>query len=127
MNKFICALLVCVSLFATETIPNLAKTPINTHDFQDRQIEKIKLDNGLEALLVSDPDTPNSAAALAVRVGSWHEPKPGLAHFLEHMLFLGTEKYPNESEFDKAIAQYKGQFNAFTSTDMTGYYFFLNS
>ncbi len=124
MRKMIFSLV--FSLFAlngVETIPDLAKTPIYTYDFQDRQVEKIKLDNGLEALLISDPDTPNSAAALAVRVGSWHEPKPGLAHFLEHMLFLGTEKYPNESEFDKVIAQYKGQFNAFTSTDMTGYYF----
>ncbi|HBK19461.1 MAG TPA: hypothetical protein DDZ38_12535, partial [Gammaproteobacteria bacterium] len=45
-----------------------------------------------QVLLVSDPETDKSAAALAVYRGSFHETndRPGLAHFLEHMLFIGT-------------------------------------
>lgn len=48
---------------------------------------------------------------------------PGLAHFCEHMLFLGTEKYPDENEYSKYLSQHGGSFNAFTSSDHTNYYF----
>lgn len=116
-----------LSLGAYETVSNEAKTQILTPDLKARTIEKIKLSNGLEAVIVSDPTTPESAAVITVKVGSWHEPKPGLAHFLEHMLFLGTEKYPSESSFDEAIGQYKGTFNAFTSTDFTSYFFSVSN
>jgi len=56
----------------------------------------IELKNGLRAVLVSDPDTDKAAAALNVRVGSLLDPPElqGLAHFLEHMLFYASEKYP---------------------------------
>ena len=54
------------------------------------------LPNGLKLLVISDAAADKSAAALTVFRGSFHDPKerPGLAHFLEHMLFIGTEKYP---------------------------------
>ena len=48
---------------------------------------------------------------------------PGLAHFCEHMLFLGTEKFPDENEYSKFLSQHGGSFNAFTSSDHTNYYF----
>lgn len=51
----------------------------------------------MRVLLVSDPTTERSAASMSVGVGHMSDPDnvPGLAHFLEHMLFLGTEKYPD--------------------------------
>lgn len=48
---------------------------------------------------------------------------PGLAHFLEHMLFMGSEKYPDISLFHGLIAKYQGGTNAYTSPDETNYYF----
>jgi secreted Zn-dependent insulinase-like peptidase len=48
---------------------------------------------------------------------------PGLAHFCEHMLFLGTEKYPEESGFDKHVREHAGMANAYTDKDITNYYF----
>ncbi|VVC34289.1 Hypothetical protein CINCED_3A004705 [Cinara cedri] len=83
------------------------------------------LKNGLTALLVSDPDTDKSAASLSVAVGSLSEPNdlPGLAHFCEHMLFLGTKKYPVENEFTQFLTQNGGSFNAYTANDHTNYYF----
>lgn len=48
---------------------------------------------------------------------------PGLAHFCEHMLFLGTEKYPVENAYSKYISEHGGQYNAYTSSDCTCYYF----
>ncbi|XP_050542253.1 insulin-degrading enzyme isoform X2 [Daktulosphaira vitifoliae] len=83
------------------------------------------LKNGLTALLISDPDTDKSAASLSVAVGSLSEPKdlPGLAHFCEHMLFLGTKKYPIENEFTQFLVQNGGSYNAYTANDHTNYYF----
>lgn len=54
-----------------------------------------------------------------------HDPEniPGMAHFCEHMLFLGTEKYPEENSFGKFLAANGGDYNAFTQRDSTTYYF----
>lgn len=64
------------------------------HDF--RKFRSFVLPNQLEVLLVQDPAASKSAAAVDVGVGHLNEPKeyPGLAHYLEHMLFLGTKEYP---------------------------------
>jgi len=56
-----------------------------------------------------------------------NEPKdlPGLAHFCEHMLSMGTEKYPKENEFSKFLSEHGGSCNAATSLENTMYYFGL--
>lgn len=122
--------LLCCQLlaFGEETsgftlIEDQAKLPIHTPSFVERQTLKIRLDNGLEAYIVSDPKIDKASAALTVKTGSWEDPKdyPGTAHFLEHMLFLGTKKFPNESEYDRYIAEHGGLSNAFTSNDYTSY------
>ncbi len=86
---------------------------------------KIRLKNDLEAYLISDPRAKKSAAILSVNVGSWQDPKahPGLAHFLEHMLFMGTKKYPKEAGFSEFIKTHGGQNNAFTEDQYTSYVF----
>jgi len=48
---------------------------------------------------------------------------PGLAHFCEHMLFLGTQKYPSENEYNKFLSEHGGGCNACTLPDRTNYYF----
>lgn len=89
---------------------------------------KICLKNGLEVYLISDPSVAQSAAALSVEVGSWNDPTeaPGMAHFVEHLLFMGTQKYPAEADFSKYIGERGGEYNAFTSHDRTVYGFCLN-
>ncbi|CAM9705052.1 unnamed protein product, partial [Hapterophycus canaliculatus] len=54
-----------------------------------------------KVLLISDPETKTSAAAMDVHVGHFSDPDdlPGLAHFCEHLLFLGTDKYPDETRY----------------------------
>ncbi len=90
---------------------------------------RIRLENGLEALVISDPKTDFSGAMLGVSVGSFDEPKeiPGLAHFLEHMLFLGTKTYPEEAGFQKFISEGGGQTNAYTAPDATCYVFSIKN
>ncbi len=90
-----------------------------------RQYRAIELANQLPVLLISDPASDTSAAALDVAVGSVHDPEShqGLAHFLEHMLFLGTEKYPDADEYQRYISEHGGNHNAFTAPEHTNYFF----
>ncbi|KAL0359528.1 UNVERIFIED_CONTAM: Insulin-degrading enzyme-like 1, peroxisomal [Sesamum angustifolium] len=68
------------------------------------------------------------AASMDVRVGSFSDPEglEGLAHFLEHMLFYASEKYPLEDSYSKYITEHGGSTNAFTSSEHTNYYFDVN-
>uniref|UniRef100_A0A671YXS8 Nardilysin convertase n=1 Tax=Sparus aurata TaxID=8175 RepID=A0A671YXS8_SPAAU len=67
----------------------------------------------------------NSAAALCVGVGSFSDPSdlPGLAHFLEHMVFMGSEKYPSENGFDAFLKKHGGSDNASTDCERTVFQF----
>jgi insulysin len=90
-----------------------------------REYLALTLSNRLEVLLISDPNSDKASAALDVYVGSADDPKEflGLAHFLEHMLFLGTKKYPTPDEYQKFISDHGGSHNAFTSLEHTNYFF----
>ncbi|MBV2130279.1 insulinase family protein [Arsukibacterium indicum] len=92
-----------------------------------RQYQAITLPNQLEVVLVSDPTAEKSSAALSVDVGWLNDPKSqqGLAHFLEHMLFMGTERYPDPDGFMKFMDQHGGSRNAFTN-QLTNYMFEIN-
>lgn len=93
-----------------------------------RSLRSLQLKNGLEVLLVTDPNMNKSSAALDVRCGSLANPKEheGLAHFLEHMLFLGTKKYPDTNEYNTYLAKYQGHSNAYTASEHTNYHFEVN-
>ncbi|XP_024017952.1 insulin-degrading enzyme-like 1, peroxisomal [Morus notabilis] len=94
-----------------------------------REYRRIVLPNSLQVLLISDPDTDKCAASMDVRVGSFCDPDglEGLAHFLEHMLFYASEKYPLEDSYSKYITEHGGSTNAFTATEHTNYYFDVNA
>lgn len=66
-----------------------------------------------------------AAVALCIRVGSFFDPESvqGLSHFLEHMIFMGSEKYPKENEFDQFISTNGGADNAMTECEYTMFYF----
>jgi len=104
---------------ATESVA-VKKSPNDTRDYR-----YLVLPNQLRVLLVSDPSTDRAAASLTVLRGSYHEPPeyPGLAHFLEHMLFIGTEKYPQVDGYQQFISTHGGQSNAYTSSEHTNYFF----
>ena len=91
----------------------------------DRNYRHVTLSNGLNCVLISDPTTDKAAASLDVNVGHFADPDnvPGIAHFLEHMLFLGTEDFPNENYYASFLQEHGGASNAYTSTENTNYYF----
>uniref|UniRef100_A0A0D9X0K9 Peptidase M16 N-terminal domain-containing protein n=1 Tax=Leersia perrieri TaxID=77586 RepID=A0A0D9X0K9_9ORYZ len=94
-----------------------------------RGYRRVVLPNALECLVISDPETDKAAASMNVSVGYFCDPDglPGLAHFLEHMLFYASEKYPIEDSYSKYIAEHGGSTNAFTSCERTNFYFDVNS
>jgi secreted Zn-dependent insulinase-like peptidase len=67
--------------------------------FLQREYRALTTKNGLKVLLVHDSEADRASATMDVNVGSLSDPPnlPGCAHFCEHMLFLGTEKYPDEN------------------------------
>lgn len=82
------------------------------------------LPNGLAVLNIQDRNSTEMAMSMAVRAGSFDDPEnlPGLAHFCEHMLFLGTEKYPDSGGFDTFLAENGGSSNAYTASEVTVYF-----
>ena len=87
------------------------------------QITNFTLSNGLEVVVIPDHRTPVVTHMLWYKVGSADETpgKSGLAHFLEHLMFKGTEKNP-AGRFSQVVATIGGQENAFTSADYTAYF-----
>ncbi|XP_050368324.1 nardilysin-like [Argentina anserina] len=69
-----------------------------------------------------------AAAAMCVGIGSWSDPMKaqGLAHFLEHMLFMGSTKFPVENEYDSYLSKHGGSTNAYTCAEHTCYFFEVN-
>lgn len=86
-------------------------------------VQSFRLDNGLDVVVVSDRRAPVVTHMVWYRNGSADDPagKSGIAHFLEHLMFKGTERWP-AGEFSKIVAGYGGQENAFTSYDYTAYF-----
>lgn len=72
-----------------------------------------------------NPKEKLAAVALCIDVGSWYDPKDiqGLSHFLEHMIFMGSEKFPKENEFDEFVSTNGGSDNALTECEYTMFYF----
>ncbi len=87
------------------------------------QVSEFKLANGLQVVVIPDRRTPVVTHMVWYHVGSADETagKSGLAHFLEHLMFKGTELNP-AGKFSKVVATIGGQENAFTSQDYTAYF-----
>jgi protease-3 len=113
-------------VISTEPEPQneIVKSPIDK-----REYASIVLDNQLEIMLVSDPSIEKSAAAISVAVGSLQEPKEfgGLAHYLEHMLFLGTKSFPIVGNYGEFVSRNGGSQNAYTQLDHTNYMVAVNN
>jgi len=86
-------------------------------------VTDFKLDNGLEVVVIPDHRAPVVTHMIWYKVGAADETpgKSGLAHFLEHLMFKGTEKNPGDT-FSQDVAEIGGQENAFTTSDYTGFF-----
>lgn len=103
---------------------SIIKSPTDQRDYRI-----IRLSNGLRCALVHDPKTSQAAVSAAVRAGHFQDPidAQGLAHFLEHMLFLGTQGFPEPEDYQQFVSQHGGNHNAWTGTEFCNYYFNIDA
>ena len=101
----------------------MAMLEVATPAQAQQSVESFTLDNGMEVIVIPDHRAPVVTHMVWYRVGSAEEPagKSGIAHFLEHLMFKGTEKVPG-GEFSHIVARNGGKSNAFTSYDYTAYF-----
>ncbi len=132
MNKTIYLITVILLAISCNTTiiekTHMTETP-KQHPLDQSKSKKLILDNGLKIYLLSDPKLNKASASMNVEVGSLENPegRDGLAHFLEHMLFLGTEKYPDSDEYGTYLKSNGGYANAYTAGDHTNYQFEIMS
>ncbi len=112
--KLLGVLLMTLALSPAATAQSLTPSKLAFHG---------KLENGLEIVVVPDRRAPVVTHMVWYKVGGADEPpgKSGIAHFLEHLMFKGTDKIP-AGEFSKIVARLGGQDNAFTAQDITAYF-----
>jgi len=101
----------------------LDKSPIDNSEYV-----MYELPNSLKVLIIKDSDIDSAAVSMRVNVGFGEDDDdiPGVAHLLEHMLFNGTKKYPNENQFKNFISEHNGYSNASTSLTRTEYHFTIS-
>lgn len=99
----------------------LSATPVMAE--MPKGISHFTLPNGLEAVVIEDHRAPVVVQMLWYKIGSADEPagKSGIAHYLEHLMFKGTEKL-KPGELSKTVTANGGMDNAFTSYDFTAYF-----
>ena len=104
--------------------PQPVKSPID-----DSEYRHVVLPNNLRALLIHAPGSDRAAAAASVARGSDHDPDAheGLAHFVEHMLFIATDKYSEVDGFTDFVLKHGGSYRAYTGSDRTTYHFHLKA
>jgi zinc protease len=97
--------------------------PFRQTDGGGPQVSSFTLDNGLDVVVVPDRRVPVVTHMIWYRNGSADDPvgQSGIAHFLEHLMFKGTNRHP-AGEFSQVVSALGGQENAFTSFDYTAYF-----
>src|ERR1700734_2504517 len=118
-----------VSMFSSESSApaSIANAPLALSESArmagSPAITDFKLGNGLTVVVIPDRRAPVVTHMVWYRNGSADDPpgKSGIAHFLEHLMFKGTEKHP-KGAFSEAVAEIGGQENAFTGNDYTAYF-----
>ncbi|MCT8692540.1 insulinase family protein, partial [Glaesserella parasuis] len=107
----------------------LIKTTINKSPTDKAIYQGIRLANGMEVLLISDDKANKSLMSVGLPVGSMDDPvkQQGLAHYLEHMILMGSKAFPETNSLDGFLTKNGGYNNAFTASDRTVYYLEVNN
>ncbi|MEA9392509.1 pitrilysin [Acerihabitans sp. TG2] len=131
MRRWVVGLISCTLLVFFAVAPVVAapgwqplKETIRKSSQDLRQYQAIRLANDMTVLLVSDPQAVKSLSAIAVPVGSLENPdnQLGLAHYLEHMILMGSTHYPQPGNLDEFLKKHGGDHNASTASYRTAFY-----
>lgn len=123
---------------AAENVQTASATIAAPYRFIDETIHKapkdkaeyraVELANGMTVLLISDPNANKSIMAAALPIGSKDDPitQQGMAHYLEHMIFMGSKRYPDVDGLMTFLQKNGGRTNASTNFMRTAYHFHVN-
>ncbi|OTA19850.1 zinc protease [Xenorhabdus beddingii] len=119
----LCGVTSGVTAYAQSLWQPLPET-IHKSDRDPRQYKAIQLQNGMTVLLVSDEKSIKSSAAVSLPVGHMENPdnQLGLAHYLEHMVLMGSKRYPQAGGFTDFLQKHGGSHNAMTTSSSTIFY-----
>ncbi|KAL8436443.1 hypothetical protein ACSSS7_001735 [Eimeria intestinalis] len=114
----------CVGLCFGLSALGAVATDVLKPEADYREFRHYQLSNGMHAIAVHHPRSTEAGFSVAANTGSLYDPKevPGLAHFLEHMLFLGTSKYPEPEGYDSFLTENGGSNNAYTDEEKTVFF-----
>ncbi|KAJ9051946.1 metalloprotease [Entomophthora muscae] len=109
----------------SEANGSLQEEMVRKNPLDPREYLGLRLSNRLKVLLISDPNATTSSASLDVASGFRNDPAnvPGLAHFIEHMLFMGTKQYPRAFKLFEIADKTGGSSNALTFMESTTYFY----
>ncbi len=109
-----------VALAALAAVASTAVPPARALNIE---VARYTLGNGMQLVVIPDRRAPVVTQMVWYKVGAADEPqgKAGIAHFLEHLMFKGTEEVP-AGEFSRIVRRHGGEDNAFTSQDFTAFY-----
>ena len=117
-------MLVSINSFAADPLWQVLPDSIEKSESDPRQYQAIKLPNEMTVLLVSDEKAVKSLTAVSLPVGALEDPdsQQGLAHYLEHMVLMGSAKYPQSGSMSEFLQKNGGSHNASTTTYRTAFY-----
>ncbi|WP_373778422.1 pitrilysin [Glaesserella sp.] len=107
----------------------LINTVINKSPADKALYQAIQLTNGMQVLLISDDKANKSLMAVGLPIGSMEDPisQQGLAHYLEHMILMGSKAFPETNSLDGFLTKNGGYNNAYTAPDRTIYFLEVNN
>ncbi|WDE13438.1 insulinase family protein [Thalassomonas haliotis] len=113
-----------VSFCLTAKANGILKSPNDS-----RTYDTFTLNNGMEVVLASDPTLAQSAASLTVGIGQYQDPdtQQGLAHYLEHVIFMGSQSFPKSNALQELVKNNDGFINATTEAQQTNYFFRIDN
>lgn len=93
----------------------------------NREMRGLILENKIKIVLISDKEINRSICTVGVGAGYLQDIFQGTAHFLEHLVFMGSEKYPERNDYISYVQTCGGSYNAFTSDNATLYFLELDT
>lgn len=120
----------CYSLLLLLLISIEAKANLPSYKVAHQELSQtFILDNGMKVVIISNKDATESAASITIGAGQRQSPieSQGLAHLLEHAVFLGSENFPEMKSWDKFIRSNGGWSNGSTRSDNTRYHFQISN
>lgn len=108
---------------------NILPASINKSVNDNAIYQAIRLKNGMDVLLISDEKANKSLMSVGIAIGSMEDPisQQGLAHYLEHMILMGSKRFPETNSLDAFLTKNGGYNNAYTAPDHTVYFLEVNN